>query len=278
MKKEELDEFIKSSFKKINEYFHKAINHFEAEDIRKFRSEIRKLKVFLRLMSMESEDGLSCNITRKMRVIYGYLGIIQNFHLQLEEASEDLKKSSKHIPAFYVNTLEKEFKYWKSLSREYIDPDYDFFNDEYEILATSPDKLTNKSIISFINYTLYEIGEIHVHKGEEALNNVRKFMEDIYYNLPFLKPFLTKQQSFLFDEKELGEWLSLYIKFRDKCRTVVLLRTFSTDALAQDEKQLIKQMENEWLREKKEINEQLTCKLDAMHITDNHLTELSLQE
>ncbi|MEO6843824.1 MAG: hypothetical protein ABI184_01555 [Ginsengibacter sp.] len=278
MRKEELDEFIKSSFKKIKEYFHKAIEHFEAEDIRKFRIEIRKLKVFLRLISMESEDGLSCNITRKMRVIYGYLGIIQNFHLQLDEASGYLKKSSKHIPVFYVKTLEKEFKYWKSLSSEYIDPDYDFFNDEYEILATLPGQLTNKSITSFINYTLYEIGEISGRQGEEALDNARKFIEDIYYNLPVLKPFLTKQQSILFDEKELGEWLSLFINLRVKRKIVVLLQTFSTDALEQHEKQLIKQMENEWLREKKEINEQLTCKLDAMHIRDNHLNELSLQE
>ena len=71
MKKEELDGLIKGSFKKINEFFHKAIERFEAEDIRKFRIEIRKLKVFLRLISMESEDGLSCNITRKMRLLTG---------------------------------------------------------------------------------------------------------------------------------------------------------------------------------------------------------------
>ena len=65
MKKEEMGEFIKGSFKRINEYFYKVIDHSEVEDIRKFRIEIRKLKVFLHLVSMGFEDGLSCNITRK---------------------------------------------------------------------------------------------------------------------------------------------------------------------------------------------------------------------
>ncbi len=58
----------------------------------------------------------------------------------------------------------------------------------------------------------------------------------------------------------------------------MLLQTFSTDDLEQHEKQLIKQMENDWMREKKEINEQLTDKMEAMHITENHLNELSPQD
>lgn len=278
MKKEEMDEFILNSFKKISKYFFKAVDNFDDEDIRRFRSEIRKLKVFLHLVSMESKDGLSCNITRKMRIIYGYMGIIQNFHLQLKEASEYEKKSSKHISVFYVDMLEKELGYWKKLNKNYIDTDYNFLNDEYEILASLPVLVTRNSIIKFINYTLFQLQAMSGRHDEASLNNVRKLLEDIYYNLPFLKPFCTKQQNILFDEKEVGEWLNLFVEFRDKSRAIVLLQTFSTDDLEQHEKQLIKQMENDWMREKKEINEQLTDKLEALHITENHLNELSLQD
>ncbi|MEO9147135.1 MAG: hypothetical protein ABI237_16420 [Ginsengibacter sp.] len=278
MQIEEIGGLVNEKIKRIDECFHKAIDNFEDKDIREFRSEIRKLKAFLHLLSMESEDGLSCSITRRMRITYGYLGIIHNFHLQLKEASEYEKKSSKHIPAFYMDMLEKEFDYWKKISKGYVDPDYDFLTDEYEILATLPDNLTNKSKINFINYTLYEIGEMSARQDEEGLNNVRKFMEDIYYNLPLLNPFLTRQFTILFDEKEVNECLKLFSKFRDKCTAIVLLQTFSTDTLEKHEKQLLKQMEYDWLCEKKEIKEQLISKLDALHITDNHLKELSLQE
>ncbi len=172
MKKEEMDEFIKSSFKKISKYFYKAVDNFDDEDICKFRSEIRKLKVFLHLVSMESKDGLSCNITRKMRIIYGYMGIIQNFHLQLKKASDYEKKSSKHISLFYVDMLEKELEYWKKLNKNYIDSDYNFLNDEYEILASLPGQLTRNSIIKFINYTLFQLKAMSGRNDDESLDNV----------------------------------------------------------------------------------------------------------
>lgn len=276
MKQEEMDEFIRSRFRNINESFHRAIEDFGVEDICKFRNEIRKLKVFLDLVSMESEDGLSCQITKRMRIIYGYLGVIQNFQLQLEEGNEYLKKSPK-LPAFYLKILEKQFESWKNLSKEYIDWGYNFVTDENEVLSMLPDQLTNKSIISFINYLLYEISEISVHQDDEALNTVRKFMEGIYYNLPFLRPFVANQQKALFNEKELRECLKLFEDYDHKRTNAVLLKMLDTDDLDDQEKQIIKQMEKQWLLEKGKIKMQLAAKLNSMHIEKNHLNQLSLQ-
>jgi hypothetical protein len=276
MKQEEMNQFIRNRFKNINESFHKAIENFEVEDICKFRNEIRKLKVFLHLVSMESEDGLSCQITRRMRIIYGYLGIIQNFHLQLEEASEYVRKSPE-LQGFYLEILEKQFESWKNLSKEYVDSDYNFEPDENEILSMLPDKLTDKSIISFINYLLYEISETSSHQDDEALNTVRKFMEDIYYNLPFFRPFVANQQKALFEEKELRECLNLFEDYDHKRTNAVLLKMLDTDDMDEQEKQIIKQMEKQWLLEKGKIKMQLAAKLNSMHIRNNHLNQLSLQ-
>ena len=44
MKKNEIDEFIQTRFKKIDRYFHKSISNFETEHIREFREEIKRLK------------------------------------------------------------------------------------------------------------------------------------------------------------------------------------------------------------------------------------------
>lgn len=278
MKQEEIHEFIKGSFENINKHFHKAIDHFEADDIRKFRSEIKKLKVFLHLVSMESEDGLSYLITKRMKTIYGYLGIIQNFQLQLETTNDYLKKSLESGPTFYVDMLEKELEYWKKLSKDFIDPDYTFFGDEKEVIAKLTVELSQHSIKKFIHYTLYEIQSMSGLRNEETLDNVRKFLEDIYFNLPFIRPYLTSQQSILMNEKGVSECLSLFGNFSDKSTAVVLLQTMSIDTLDEQEKELIKQLENDWLREKKEIKIRLAAKLDAMHIKDNLLNELSLQE
>lgn len=277
MKKEEIDEFIEERFKKINKYFPKAIDGFENDDIGKFRTEIKKLKVFLHLLNMESEDGFSYKITKRMKTVYGYLGIIQNFQMQLKKTDEYVKQFVQSVPVCYTNILEKELEYWKKLSQDFIDPDYDFLNDKKEIISILPDKLTKKSIKKFIHYTLYELSTISGRSDDQALDHVRKFMEDIYYNYSFIKLFVT-EQTYLFDERELGECLELFNNYRDKCMTLALLQTFATDALDEHEKQFIKQMENEWMREKKGLKNQLSDKLDSMHIKADNSNEFAFAD
>lgn len=278
MKKEEIEGIIKDRFKKIDKLFHKAIDNFELGDIREFRTEIRKLKSFLHLVSMESEDGLSYRVTRRMKTVYGYLGILQNLQLQIKEIKEYVKRSSKFAPVYYLNRLENKLENWKTFSKDVIDPNHDFLNNEKEILAKLPGNLTENSINRFIHYTFYELQVISVHQDEESLNNVRKFMEDIYYNLPFLKPYLIKEQGILFDEKEVRECVRLLSNFQDKSTVVMLLQTFRVDGLDEYANELLKQMEDDWLNEKYEMKIQLAAKLDAMHITSHQLKEFFLKE
>lgn len=278
MKKEEIDEFIEDRFKKIDKHFHKAIAHFKTEDILEFRSEIKKLKVFLHLLNMESGDGFSYRITKRMKTIYAYFGVIQNLQLQLKKINEYVKKSSGNLPVHYTNMLEKELEFWKKISKDFIVADYDFFNDKQEITNTFPDKLTKKSIYKFIHYTLYELQTIAGHLDDYSLDNTRKFLEDIYYNYPFIKPFITPQQTNLFDEKAIDECLELFSDFRDKCGVLILLQTFGIDELDEHEKQLLKEMENDLLHEKKELRNQLSAKLDSMHIKANSLSEFAFED
>jgi len=222
MQKEEISEFIEDSFKKIAKHFRKAIHDFEMEDIRQFRAEIKKLKVFLHLLNMESSDGFSFRITKRMKTIYGYFGIIQNL--------EQLKKTNKsvnNLPTFYPNILERELEYWEKLSKDFIDSNYDFISDKKEILTSLPDSLTKKSIHKFIHYTLYELSLISNRLDDVALDNFRKFMEDIYYNYALIKPYLTEQQTNLFNENEVRHCLDLFNNYRDECITLALLETLT---------------------------------------------------
>jgi CHAD domain-containing protein len=278
MTKEEINQFIEDNFKKIVLYFHKAIEDFDPADIRQFRTEIKRLKVFLHLLSMESEDGLSNRITKRMKTIYGYFGVIQNFHLQLRKINEYVKKSANDVPVYYVSMLQKELEYWKKLSKDFIDRSYDFFNDKKEIITALPEKLTKKSIRKFIHYTLYELQVIAGYSDDYSLDNTRKFMEDLYYNYAFIKPFISERQTNLFDEKQIDECLKLFGDFRDKCMAIALLQTFGTDKLNEHEKQLLKEMEDDWVHEKKELVNQLSAKLDSMHIKANNLNEFALTD
>jgi hypothetical protein len=270
MQKEEISEFIEDSFKKIAKHFRKAIHDFEMEDIRQFRAEIKKLKVFLHLLNMESSDGFSFRITKRMKTIYGYFGIIQNL--------EQLKKTNKsvnNLPTFYPNILERELEYWEKLSKDFIDSNYDFISDKKEILTSLPDSLTKKSIHKFIHYTLYELSLISNRLDDVALDNFRKFMEDIYYNYALIKPYLTEQQTNLFNENEVRHCLDLFNNYRDECITLALLETLTASELDDKGKRILKKIENDRLLEKREIKNQLSTKLDSMHITANNLNKFA---
>jgi hypothetical protein len=269
MKKEEIDEFMEDKFKKIARYFHKAIENFETEDILNFRKAIKKLKVFLHLINMESGDGFSYRITKRMKTIYGYLGIIQNLQLQLKQTDEFVKNSSADIPVQYVQMVEKELAFWKKNVRDFLDAGYDFYNDKTEILATLPGKLTKKSILKFIRYTLFELQSLSGNSDDYILESTRKFIEDIYYNYEIIKPFISNQQNNLFNKTVLEECLNLFGNFREKCIAVALLQTIHPD---ESEKKLLKYMENDWLQEKKNLKDQLSVKLDSMHIKTNNLS------
>jgi hypothetical protein len=266
MKKSEIDEFLETSFKKIEKYFHKSIVSFETESIRELRTEIKKLKVFLHLISMESDDGLSYRITKRMKTVYGYFGIIRNLEMQLSETKKYVQGFLHNVPACYINILGKEFEYWKKLSLDFIDAGYSFNNDKQEIMALLPDKLNKKSIKKFVHYTLYELNTLSGRADDDALDSIRKFMEDIYYNYEIISPVFDDQQSKTLNKKTIEECLNLFDDFRNKCMSLVLLQTFVTDGLNESEKQLMKTMETERLYEKKDIKNKLITVLDSMNI------------
>jgi len=273
-----MDEFIEDRFKAIVRYFHKAIDSFDAEDIARFRTEIKKLKVFLHLLSMESDDGFSYRITKKLKTIYGYMGVVQNSQRQLKKTKEYLAKNDGDIPVHYLNMLEKELAFWKKTSKDFIDADYNFLDDKEAIVAALPDKLTQKSIREFIHYTLFELQSIAGNSDDYVLESTRKFMEDIYYNYPFIKPFITEQQTNLFDEKAISECMELFGDFREKCTSLALLQTYNADKSDETEKRLLQKMENDWLHEKKELKNQLSAKLDSLHIKANNLEAYAFRE
>jgi hypothetical protein len=267
MKKNEIDDLIEQRFKKIQKHFRNAMINFETGEISNFRAEIKKLKVFFHLLSMESIDGFSYRITKKMKTLYGYFGIIHNLQQQLKRTNNYVKESLAGVPVFYVNILQKELEYWKNLSKSFIDADYDFGYDKEEILVALPGKLTKISIKRFIDYIFYELNTISERiDDDEALDAVRKFLEDIYYNYEIIVPFMNQQQINCFNYDSIKKCLEYFNDFHDKCIAIALLKTFDTSGLNATEKKLLKEMENEWLDKKKDLKNKLIATLRTMNI------------
>ena len=54
------------------------------ESIHEFRTEIKKLRAFLRLLNVEAGDDSRLKISKEMKTFYGYAGTIRNLQLQLK--------------------------------------------------------------------------------------------------------------------------------------------------------------------------------------------------
>jgi hypothetical protein len=123
---------------------------------------------------------------------------------------------------------------------------------------------------------VYELSAFAGRTDDEALDSIRKFIEDIYYNYEIISPFFDEQQSKMLNKKTIEECLKLFEDFRNKCMSLVLLQTFVTDKLDESEKQLLKIMEKECLNEKKDIKNKLVAALDSMNIKAVNLNSFAI--
>ena len=129
------------------------------------------------------------------------------------------------------------------------------------------------SWLKFIHYTLYELNTINGRLDDVALDNTRKFIEDIYFNYEYIKPYITDQQINLFDKEELVEFLRLFNDYRDKCMAIALLQTLSTTMFNKEGQNILQEIENDWLHKKQEIKNLISDKFKGTHVTVNTLNE-----
>ena len=144
MKKDEIQKVLSEHFKKIDKYFHKIMKDFEEEDIHKFRVEIKKLRSFLHVLEMEKEEGIHFNTAKKLKIVYGYVGITRNLQLQIKLIRESVKAVDT-LPSEYLNKLKKELGEWQNKIRDYMGEENNFYDEEELLKARMPDKLKNQS-------------------------------------------------------------------------------------------------------------------------------------
>lgn len=277
MKKNEIEEVIISHFKRIDKLFHKIIVDFQTEDIQQFRVEIKKLRSFLHLLDMESNEGIPLRMTKKMKTFYGYAGIIHNLQLQLKRVTIYLENSTNNIHVSYLETLQNGIEDWEKNAKYFMDQENNFYNDEKEILSGLPYKLSKKSIKKFLQFILYELQNLLTRlDDDEALHSIRKFLKDVLYNWTFIQQYITYLPAGLSNEEEARSFIEILGHFRDKCITLVLLQTYYNDSLENEEKKILQQIEHEWKREKQELRQIIFTKIDLIHLVANKVKVVTL--
>ncbi len=178
---------------------------------------------------MESPSGFQIKLSKKMKTFYGYAGIIRNLQLHNQNIENICKTPGKKYPELYLKKI-KEIKKWEQRTRDFINDDNNFLNDEEKNLNELPAKLTKELIKKFLDYTVCKIHHLlnHLNKNE-ALDEIRSFFQDIFYNWSYIKNYSSSLSEVFTSDAQRNTCMTVMRYFRDKCIDSTLIETYCGD-------------------------------------------------
>jgi len=261
MKYKKIMAVINKRFKKIDVFFHKIINRFEIESIHEFRTEIKKLRAFLRLLHVEIDDDNKLKIPKKMKDFYGYIGTIRNLQLQLKNIDAYPENTQYTATGTYMEYLNRIIEKWKANTIEFIGSENNLCADEKKIIQQLPGRLRRASVKRFLKNKVNELADlINALPDDDVLHAIRKLLKDILYNWKFIKDYSKLLPPVFSEEEKIKSFTELLGLFLDKGIAINPLETYCKDCeenglfIAQEIKEL-QEIEGRWKREKLELTQ-----------------------
>jgi len=258
MKQKGIAAVIDKRFKKIDSHFHSVITGFEIEPIHEFRTDIKKLRAFFRLLNVEiDEDRLK--VSKRMKMLYGYGGTIRNFQLQLKNMHAYLADPRYTIIEAYMEYLKKMIEKWKANAIEFNGQGSNFRDDNKKIHEQLPERLRRASVKKFLQNKMSELAYLLKElPGDDVLHQIRKILKDILYNWVFIKRYKKLLPPDFSTEEKIKPFTEILGLFMDKSIGVILLETYCKDCeenglFIEKEMSELQEIERNWKREKQEL-------------------------
>jgi len=252
---------VNKRIKRIDKLFRKIISGFDMESIHEFRTEIKKLRAFVRLLNVEINEGKKLKIPKKMKTFYGYAGTIRNLQLQLDNIHPYEDIPGYHVTETYIEYLKKIIEKWKGNAIESMGPKDNFDRDKRKIRKRLPKKMHKRSGKRFLKNKMQELGLlINDLPDDDVLHSIRKLLKDLLYNWTFIKHFSRYLPPDFSEEEKIKSFTELLGIFLDKCISINLLETYCRDCeenglFTGTEIRELQEIEGKWKTEKQQLNE-----------------------
>jgi CHAD domain-containing protein len=271
MKQKEMRLVIGKRFKKIDRLYRKIINGFDMELIHEFRTEVKKLRAFLRLINVEIGDNNRLRISKKIKTFYGYAGTIRNLQLQTESINLYIGKPEYTVIEAYVEYLDNIIGKWKQHAIEFTATKSNFYTRRKKILKQLPKKFSNSSAKKFLRNKQGELMCLMMElPDDDVLHSIRKVLKDILYNWPFIKQYGKLPGSFS-KKQEIKLFTDLLGLFLDKRIGIILLETYCKDCeengiFFENEINQFQKIESLWENEKQQLSGFIYLKTGLMQL------------
>jgi CHAD domain-containing protein len=228
---------------------------FDVEAIHDLRVDYKKLRAFLRLLHLQQQSS-GTPVPADLKNIYQAAGQVRDLQLFFPQISQSPQLVA--LPSFFDCCQRTLFTRKENLVQAIENTS--FKKLRATVTAALPRRLQKQTIQQFIQE---KIASIHilllVVDHENELHEIRKNLKDIVYTRRIIEkdadlPFpVTDWKS----EEELAEMTSSLGDFNDLCLAVTILQSDCSNQVTEEEKPVIKALQQEWVQQKESQKQQL---------------------
>jgi HlyD family secretion protein len=263
MNQEQVKHTINSHYRKLKKWSKKMEENFEVEAIHEFRVEYKKLRAFLRMLSMQL--SITIKISKKLEKAYRIAGSIRDLQLQQQRITEATHEEPKK-PLAYLSLLDIETNKLKPELSELLLGNTVSESRKRTDLSVLSDVPAN----SFQEFAKQKWKAVHsiIASGDfcdDNIHAIRKHLKDISYNFKKYTELVKdggpvniwggKDESYC---NKLIEDLGI---FQDKCTAIALLKSFWINSLSKYNRDLLERIKWEWIRSKVNFKKLLVMRL-----------------
>lgn len=247
---------IKKRFSNIQEFISKMLVDFGEESVHDFRTEIKKLRAFLRLLNTGNNKN-RLSIQKKIKVYYWYAGSIRNLHLHIK----GLNVTEGDQPIVYIERIKKEIESLQGALRSLHSPSN--FDDPKKIIRNWIPTRGKPSVKKFIIQKVDEYKHLlTLMKQDEMLHAIRKLLKDLLYNWKYIRSYRSLLPPAISLKKKVEELTDILGEFCDRITGIHLLETYLFATPDPADKVMLEKIMSKLMTEKNELRSKIYLMLN----------------
>lgn len=256
MKQQVITSVVKKRFSNIQEYISRMLVDFGEEPVHDFRTEIKKLRAFLRLLNTGHNEK-QFGISKKIKVYYWYAGNIRNLQLDIKK----LNGPEGDIPAVYIVRLKKEIESLQGALRSLHSPAN--FDNSKKIIRNWIAVPAKPLVKKFVNQKVEEYKNLlTLMKQDEILHAIRKLLKDLLYNWKYIKEHRSLLPPAIAAKKQIEELTDILGEFCDRITGIHLLEAYLFATPDPADKETLEKIMSKWNTEKNELRSKIYSMLN----------------
>lgn len=263
MGKSVIKNIIKNHYRHLNKFIKKVNKHFKPESIHQLRVEYKKLRSFLRMISVENEGVKKIKLAGKLKKGYQIAGEIRNLQLQHPRIKEGKTKPAEA----YLQLLEQNIK---TLKPEFsaIPLKKTIKKSIKKLKELNGKKISTTQGIKFIKNNCAAITAI-ITAGDFTdvnMHAIRKYLKDIFYTI---HAFEDAKKELKFDNSSTANDEMKYFdrlleelgNFQDEVTSLAMLNEQRLNSLNNGDRQILAGIKEIFTADKYAIKNNLIIKL-----------------